>query len=160
MEQQPTNVTKVHSSRVQDWFWAIVHPIVLYLLMGKLLQSFGLFLPPFSEPQYPIGWGVRLFVCIGLIVWLRTTAIVFSRVRNVRPVLLVSDHGIEFPGVWNLRWDEIDRITNQFGTLKFHPKNPLLKHAAFNPSHASFKQWRDAKSRIKRCAPISIAESI
>jgi len=160
MEQQIQDVTVVHDNRILFWIWVIMLPIGTYFLSGALLQSFGFFLPLFSEPQYPIGWGTRLFVGVILIVWLQAIPDAVAGMRRPNIVLLVSDHGIEFPGFCTLKWSEIDRIANRFGTLKFYPKDASLGHVDFFPPHASYKEWRMAKSRIRRHAPKALARSI
>ena len=160
MENHAAEETLVYDNRFFAWLWAIALPIGIYLLSAKLFQSFGIYLPFFSEPTYPIGWGTRLIVCVTLIVWLRGALGIISRVRGPILVVSVSDQGVKFPGAWSLKWSEIDRITNHFGTLRFYPKDSSLSPIEFFPPQASYGGWRNAKFRIKRCAPEALSRSI
>jgi len=137
----------------------LVSPIGLYLLIGKLLQSFGIFFPGFSESAYEQGRDQRVFTGIILIVWLREIPGIIASLRNSKPDLLVSSDGLEFPSVWKLEWDEIDHITGSYGFIKFHPKDKNLKPQSIFPLYASQKKWKAAKELIKRHAPERLTRS-
>ena len=160
MDTRSTVLTPVYASRPLAWIWVIALPFGIYALSGTLFQSFGIYLPFFSEPDFPIGWGTRLVFGFILIIWLRGAPRIISNIRSSNAILLVSDHGIEFPGVWSLNWSEIDRVANRFGTLRFVPKDSSLATIDFFPPNASFGDWRNAKSRLKRCAPKALTKSI
>lgn len=160
MDTHTTAVTPVYYSRLLAWSWAVALPIGIYALTAKLLQSLGIYMPFFSEPEFPIGWGTRLVVGVILIVWLRGAPGIIARVRSSNAILLVSDHGVEIPGAWSLKWPEIDRIANHFGTLKFIPKDSSLPPIDFFPPNVTLRDWRNAKSRNKRCAPEALTKSI
>lgn len=161
MDRKEPVVTAVYRNRLLDWFWAIFLPFGIYLLASTVLASFGILLPGTSKLVLGTHWSTSLFAAVMLVLWVRYLRGIFRSITTTpRPEVLVSDHDIEFPGGWKLRWDEIERAKNLFGYVTFYPKDPDLGHVTIFPAFASFRQWSAAKARMKRNAPKEIARAL
>lgn len=140
----------VHDSRIEAWFYSIVTPIGIFILIIALVQSFGIQVVALSALTPAPDWLTRLFICLIIIVWLRSAPTVWKRGRKSRLLLLVSAEGVEAPEVTKLTWDQLDSVSQSFGWIKFKPKKPSkpgFQIWAFSVNRA---EWRVAKAEITR----------
>ncbi|MEM7662840.1 MAG: hypothetical protein AAF292_11365 [Pseudomonadota bacterium] len=159
MKDEAPAETEVYLSRSLLWFGAILTPIGIYAIIGTLLQSFGLYIPPFNPTDFPADWYRRAFLLIILFFVLKDFPSILSTLASKKVYMLVSDHGVSFPDQWSLEWDEIEQVkNNSFGWLTFVPKDPRLEPVTIFVGHAAFWRWRAAKARIKQQAPARISE--
>ena len=139
----------VYRNQLLDRVVAVLMIIGIYALSGTLAQSFEIYVPGFSETDYPLGWASRIFYLLILISIVKDAPSTFKNVTERKIVLVVNSVGLSGPNITSLNWQEISRISNSFGWIKFFAKTSAVSGFELWEPGLNRNQWRKAKHRIR-----------